>query len=43
MTLAKIDPTYFRPNEVDLLIGDASKARCSAGSRSGALPNSSKR
>ena len=23
----RIDPTYFRPTEVDLLIGDASKAR----------------
>ena len=23
----KIDPTYFRPSEVDLLLGDASKAR----------------
>jgi GDPmannose 4,6-dehydratase len=27
MTVVKIDPTYFRPTEVDLLIGDASKAR----------------
>src|SRR5436305_3765861 len=26
-TVAKIDPTYFRPTEVDLLVGDASKAR----------------
>jgi len=25
--LVSIDPTYFRPTEVDLLIGDASKAR----------------
>lgn len=25
-TVVKIDPTYFRPTEVDLLIGDASKA-----------------
>ena len=25
-TLVKIDPQYFRPTEVDLLIGDASKA-----------------
>ncbi|MET4323553.1 GDP-mannose 4,6-dehydratase [Bradyrhizobium sp. RT5a] len=25
-TLVKIDPTYFRPTEVDLLVGDASKA-----------------
>ncbi len=25
-TLVRIDPTYFRPTEVDLLIGDASKA-----------------
>src|SRR5262249_28663905 len=25
--LVKIDPRYFRPTEVDLLIGDASKAR----------------
>jgi GDPmannose 4,6-dehydratase len=26
-TVVKIDPTYFRPTEVDLLVGDASKAR----------------
>jgi len=26
-TLVRIDPAYFRPTEVDLLIGDASKAR----------------
>jgi GDPmannose 4,6-dehydratase len=26
-TLVRIDPTYFRPTEVDILIGDASKAR----------------
>jgi GDPmannose 4,6-dehydratase len=26
-TLVLVDPTYFRPTEVDLLIGDASKAR----------------
>ena len=26
-TVVRIDPTYFRPNEVDLLIGDSSKAR----------------
>ncbi|TWA92018.1 GDP-mannose 4,6-dehydratase [Bradyrhizobium stylosanthis] len=26
-TVIRIDPTYFRPTEVDLLIGDASKAR----------------
>ena len=26
-TLVRIDPTYFRPTEVDLLVGDASKAR----------------
>ena len=25
-TLVRIDPQYFRPTEVDLLIGDASKA-----------------
>jgi len=25
--IVKIDPTYFRPTEVDLLVGDASKAR----------------
>ncbi len=25
--MVKIDPTYFRPTEVDLLVGDASKAR----------------
>jgi GDPmannose 4,6-dehydratase len=26
-TIIEIDPNYFRPNEVDLLLGDASKAR----------------
>lgn len=26
-TVVKVDPKYFRPTEVDLLIGDASKAR----------------
>ncbi|MDO9299350.1 GDP-mannose 4,6-dehydratase, partial [Bradyrhizobium sp.] len=26
-TVVRIDPTYFRPTEVDLLIGEASKAR----------------
>ena len=26
-TVVRIDPPYFRPTEVDLLIGDASKAR----------------
>jgi GDPmannose 4,6-dehydratase len=26
-TLVRIDPTYFRPTEVDLLVGDATKAR----------------
>ena len=26
-TIVRIDPVYFRPTEVDLLIGDASKAR----------------
>jgi GDPmannose 4,6-dehydratase len=26
-TLVRIDPVYFRPTEVDELIGDASKAR----------------
>jgi len=25
--LVKIDPRYFRPTEVDLLLGDPSKAR----------------
>ena len=29
--LVKIDPRYFRPTEVDLLIGDASKARAKLG------------
>ena len=29
-TVVRIDPTYFRPTEVDLLIGDASKARAEA-------------
>ena len=27
VALVRIDPRYFRPTEVDLLIGDASKAR----------------
>jgi GDPmannose 4,6-dehydratase len=26
-TVVRIDSTYFRPTEVDLLVGDASKAR----------------
>jgi GDPmannose 4,6-dehydratase len=26
-TIVRIDPQYFRPTEVDLLIGDATKAR----------------
>jgi len=26
-TLVEVDPTYFRPTEVDLLIGDVSKAK----------------
>src|SRR3569833_2686144 len=26
-TIVKVDPKYFRPTEVDLLIGDATKAR----------------
>jgi GDPmannose 4,6-dehydratase len=26
-TVVKVDPAYFRPTEVDLLIGDATKAR----------------
>jgi GDPmannose 4,6-dehydratase len=30
-TLVRIDPRYFRPTEVDLLIGDASKARAKLG------------
>jgi len=30
-TLVRIDPRYFRPTEVDLLIGDASKARARLG------------
>src|SRR6266567_4229767 len=30
-TLVRIDPVYFRPTEVDLLIGDASKARAVLG------------
>ncbi|KRR14261.1 hypothetical protein CQ10_00655 [Bradyrhizobium valentinum] len=25
--MVRIDPVYFRPTEVDLLVGDASKAR----------------
>jgi GDPmannose 4,6-dehydratase len=30
-TLVRIDPLYFRPTEVDLLIGDASKAQAKLG------------
>jgi GDPmannose 4,6-dehydratase len=30
-TVVKIDPRYFRPTEVDLLIGDASKAKAKLG------------
>src|ERR1043166_8882306 len=30
-TLVRIDPQYFRPTEVDLLIGDAAKARAKLG------------
>ena len=26
-TLVRVDPRYFRPTEVDLLVGDASKAQ----------------
>ena len=29
--VVKIDPDYFRPTEVDLLIGDATKARIKLG------------
>ena len=29
--VVRIDPTYFRPTEVDILIGDASKARAKLG------------
>ena len=29
--LVKVDPRYFRPTEVDVLIGDASKARAKLG------------
>ena len=29
--LVEVDPRYFRPSEVDLLIGDASKARAKLG------------
>ncbi len=29
--LVRIDPKYFRPTEVDLLIGDASKAKAKLG------------
>ena len=31
--LVKIDPRYFRPTEVDLLVGDPSKARTKLGWR----------
>jgi GDPmannose 4,6-dehydratase len=30
-TVVRVDPTYFRPTEVDLLVGDASKARKALG------------
>src|SRR3979409_2569315 len=30
-TVVHIDPVYFRPTEVDLLVGDASKARAKLG------------
>jgi len=30
-TVVKVDPTYFRPTEVDLLIGDATKAQTKLG------------
>ena len=30
-TVVKVDPFYFRPTEVDILIGDASKARSAIG------------
>lgn len=30
-TVVKVDPAYFRPTEVDLLIGDASKAQTTLG------------
>ncbi|SDI50898.1 GDP-mannose 4,6-dehydratase [Bradyrhizobium sp. Rc2d] len=30
-TVVRVDPTYFRPTEVDLLVGDASKARAALG------------
>jgi len=30
-TVVKVDPAYFRPTEVDLLIGDATKARTKLG------------
>jgi GDPmannose 4,6-dehydratase len=31
--LVEVDPRYFRPTEVDLLVGDASKARTKLGWR----------
>ena len=30
-TLVAVDPRYFRPTEVDLLVGDASKAKAALG------------
>ena len=33
-TLVSVDPRYYRPTEVDLLVGDASKARDRLGWRS---------
>jgi len=32
-TLVEVDPDYFRPTEVDILLGDASKARAALGWR----------
>ena len=31
--LVRVDPTYFRPTEVDLLVGDPAKARAKLGWR----------
>ena len=32
-TLVEVDPRYFRPTEVDFLLGDSSKARAKLGWR----------
>jgi GDPmannose 4,6-dehydratase len=37
--IVRIDPNYFRPTEVDLLFGDASKAKAKAKAKLGWSPS----